>query len=156
MNDSAHEIQANKDDERLTSVGKLLHKTSLDELPHSFNVLFGNISVVGPRPHMVKHTSAYSAMIDKFMVRHFVQPGITGGAQVRGHRGEIKSPKDMEMRVTADGWYIENWSFHLFKKSAILSTSSLFFREIKRRIYRCHCKICPPVVIYLDLYRHVR
>lgn len=113
VNDDAHEIQATKGDDRVTKLGRILRKTSLDELPQFFNVLFGNMSVVGPRPHMVKHTAEYSEMIDKFMVRHLVQPGITGVAQVQGYRGEIKSPKDMENRVKADVWYIENWSFLL-------------------------------------------
>ncbi|MCG3167612.1 MAG: hypothetical protein POELPBGB_03406 [Bacteroidia bacterium] len=125
VNDKANDMQATKDDERITKVGRFLRKTSLDELPQFFNVLIGTMSVVGPRPHMVKHTAAYSAMIDKFMVRHFVQPGITGLAQVRGYRGEIKSPKDMEMRVGADVWYIENWSFLLDMKLIFLTVFNI-------------------------------
>ncbi len=125
VNGAAHEIQATKDDERITSVGKILRKTSLDELPQFFNVLIGNMSVVGPRPHMVKHTAEYSAMIDKFMVRHFVQPGITGIAQVKGLRGEIKNPEDMELRVKADVWYIENWSFLLDLKIILLTITNI-------------------------------
>ncbi len=102
VNDKAHEMQATKDDDRITAIRKFLCKTSLDELPQFFNVLFGNMSFVDPCPHLVKITVEYSAMIDKFILHHFVQPGITGGAPVRGHRGEIKSPKVMEMRVTVD------------------------------------------------------
>ncbi len=84
------------------------------------------MSVVGPRPHMLKHTKDYSAIIDKFMVRHLVKPGITGLAQVKGYRGETKDPSEMEMRVRADVWYIENWSFLLDIKLIFLTVVNIF------------------------------
>ena len=105
--------QAERGDSRITKMGRLLRKTSLDELPQFINVLLGNMSVIGPRPHMIKHTEQYSKVVDKFMVRHLVKPGITGWAQVNGFRGETKDPRLMEERVKHDVWYIENWSFFL-------------------------------------------
>lgn len=113
VNPVAHAVQASKNDPRITRVGRLLRKTSMDELPQFINVLLGHMSVIGPRPHMIKHTEEYSKIIDKFMVRHLVKPGITGWAQVNGFRGETKDPKLMEERVKHDVWYIENWSFFL-------------------------------------------
>ncbi|WP_051209890.1 undecaprenyl-phosphate glucose phosphotransferase [Gelidibacter mesophilus] len=112
-NKEAHVNQAKKDDQRITKVGRFLRKTSIDELPQFFNVLFGDMSVVGPRPHMVSHTNLYAKRIDKFMVRHFVKPGITGLAQISGFRGEIETDKDMIGRVKYDIFYIENWSLLL-------------------------------------------
>lgn len=112
-NKNAHLNQATKDDQRVTKVGKWIRKTSIDELPQFFNVLFGDMSVVGPRPHMVSHTSLYAKRIDKFMVRHFVKPGITGLAQISGFRGEIETDKDIIGRVKYDIFYIENWSLLL-------------------------------------------
>ncbi|MDR3697304.1 undecaprenyl-phosphate glucose phosphotransferase [Mucilaginibacter sp.] len=111
-NDSDHK-QASRDDNRITRIGAFLRRTSLDELPQFFNVLKGNMSVVGPRPHMIKHTKQYSQLIDRFMVRHFLKPGITGWAQVQGLRGETKTVDAMLKRVEADVWYLENWSFLL-------------------------------------------
>ncbi len=112
-NPDAHLHQATRGDNRVTRVGKFLRKTSIDELPQFFNVLFGDMSVVGPRPHMVSHTDMYAKRIDKFMVRHFVKPGITGLAQVSGYRGEVESDKDIIGRVKYDIFYIENWSLLL-------------------------------------------
>lgn len=112
-NNDAHLNQATRGDQRVTKVGKWLRKTSIDELPQFFNVLFGDMSVVGPRPHMVSHTSMYAKRIDKFMVRHFVKPGITGLAQISGFRGEIETDKDIIGRVRYDIFYIENWSLLL-------------------------------------------
>lgn len=112
-NKDAHLYQTTKDDQRITKVGKFLRKTSIDELPQFYNVLFGDMSVVGPRPHMVSHTNMYAKRIDKFMVRHFVKPGITGLAQTSGFRGEIETEKDIISRVRYDIFYIENWSFLL-------------------------------------------
>ncbi len=112
-NKDAHLYQATRGDERITKIGKFIRKTSIDELPQFFNVLFGDMSVVGPRPHMVSHTNIYAKKIDKFMVRHFVKPGITGLAQVSGFRGEIESDKDIIGRVKYDIFYIENWSLLL-------------------------------------------
>ncbi|GAA4918149.1 undecaprenyl-phosphate glucose phosphotransferase [Mucilaginibacter defluvii] len=121
VNNDSDKKQATKDDDRVTKIGKFMRKTSLDELPQFFNVLIGNMSVVGPRPHMLKHTEEYSALIDRFMVRHFLKPGITGWAQVRGLRGETKTTEDMMARVEADVWYLENWSFLLDMKIIFLT-----------------------------------
>lgn len=113
QNYEAHSKQASKNDSRITRIGRFLRRTSLDELPQFFNALYGNMSVVGPRPHMVKHTEKYSQIIDKYMVRHFIKPGITGLSQVRGFRGETEDPDLMKSRVRVDIFYIENWSFLL-------------------------------------------
>jgi len=102
--------QAKKEDARVTPIGKFLRRTSLDEMPQFFNVLMGNMSVVGPRPHMIKHTTDYNGHINNFMVRHFVKPGITGLAQVSGLRGETKKVSDMKRRVTTDIEYVQRWS----------------------------------------------
>ena len=101
------------DAERLTKAGKFVRSTSIDELPQFFNVLIGNMSVVGPRPHMLRHTEIYGKLIDKYMVRHFYKPGITGHAQVTGFRGETRELWQMEERIKRDIWYIENWSIWL-------------------------------------------
>jgi len=118
-NDDAHLQQATKGDMRITKVGAFIRKTSIDELPQFFNVLFGDMSVVGPRPHMVSHTNMYARKVDKFMVRHFVKPGITGLAQVSGMRGEIEEDKDIINRVKYDIFYIENWSILLDLKIVV-------------------------------------
>ena len=112
-NKDAHLHQATRGDQRVTRVGRFMRKTSIDELPQFFNVLFGDMSVVGPRPHMVSHTNMYAKKIDKFMVRHFVKPGITGLAQISGFRGEVETDKDIIGRVKYDIFYIENWSILL-------------------------------------------
>ena len=113
MDHNLHSTQAKRNDPRITRLGSILRKTSLDELPQFINVLLGHMSVIGPRPHMLKHTQEYSKVVDQFMVRHLVKPGITGWAQVNGFRGETKDPRLMEERVKHDVWYIENWSFYL-------------------------------------------
>ena len=113
INEEADELQATKDDPRKTKFGNFLRKTNLDEIPQFINVLKGEMSVVGPRPHMLKHTEEYSLLVDKFMVRHRVKPGITGWAQVTGFRGETPYVSQMEGRVKRDIWYIENWTFLL-------------------------------------------
>ena len=118
-NQDAHLYQATRGDQRVTKIGRFIRKTSIDELPQFFNVLFGDMSVVGPRPHMVSHTNIYAKKIDKFMVRHFVKPGITGLAQISGFRGEIESDKDIIGRVKYDIFYIENWSLLLDMKIII-------------------------------------
>ena len=112
-NPDAHLYQVTKGDQRITKVGQFIRKTSIDELPQFYNVFFGDMSVVGPRPHMVSHTQMYAKRIDKFMVRHFVKPGITGLAQVSGFRGEVETDKDIINRVKYDIFYIENWSILL-------------------------------------------
>ena len=106
-------LQATEDDPRKTRIGEIIRKTSVDELPQFINVLKGDMSIVGPRPHMLKHTKEYSQLINKFMVRHFVKPGITGWAQVTGYRGETRELWQMEGRVMRDIWYIEHWTFLL-------------------------------------------
>ncbi len=105
--------QVTKGDERITRVGRIIRKTSIDELPQFINVLKGEMSVVGPRPHMVSHTHMYAERIDKFMVRHFVKPGITGLAQISGYRGEVENDNDIINRVKYDIFYLENWSLFL-------------------------------------------
>ncbi len=112
-NPMAHLHQIRKGDERVTKVGKIIRKTSIDELPQFINVLKGDMSVVGPRPHMVSHTHMYAERIDKFMVRHFIKPGITGLAQVSGYRGEVETENDIINRVKYDIFYLENWSLFL-------------------------------------------
>lgn len=113
VNKEADSLQATKNDPRKTKWGNIMRKTNIDELPQFINVLLGDMSIVGPRPHMLKHTEEYSKLINKYMVRHFVKPGITGWSQVTGFRGETKELKDMEGRVHGDIWYIEHWSFGL-------------------------------------------
>ena len=105
--------QVSKNDPRITNIGRFMRKTSIDELPQFFNVFLGEMSVVGPRPHMVSHTEMYAAKVDKFMVRHFIKPGITGLAQTNGFRGEVENDQDIIYRVKYDIFYMENWSLLL-------------------------------------------
>lgn len=121
VNDKSDELQATKNDPRKTKVGEFLRKTNIDELPQFWNVFKGDMSVVGPRPHMIKHTEDYSKLIDTYMLRHLVKPGITGWAQVNGYRGETKELWQMEKRVQYDVWYIENWDFFLDLKIIYLT-----------------------------------
>lgn len=130
VNSDANTKQATKDDPRKFAFGEFMRKTNIDELPQFFNVLVGDMSVVGPRPHMVYHTEHYRKLIDKYMVRHFSRPGITGWAQVTGFRGETKELWQMEERIRRDIWYIENWSFWLDLK-IILMTFTSFFKHDK-------------------------
>ncbi|MCH4252240.1 MAG: undecaprenyl-phosphate glucose phosphotransferase [Prevotella sp.] len=113
VNDEADSVQATKNDPRKTKFGNFMRHTNIDELPQFWNVLMGTMSIVGPRPHMLRHTEVYSRLISKYMVRHFVKPGITGWAQVTGCRGETHELWQMERRVRKDIWYIEHWSFLL-------------------------------------------
>lgn len=131
VNNDSDKVQATKNDSRITPIGRILRKTSLDELPQFFNVLIGNMSVIGPRPHMLKHTEQYSAIIDKFMVRQFLKPGISGWAQVNGLRGETEDPKLMESRVEHDIWYMENWSAMLDIKIIFMTVINIFKGEDK-------------------------
>jgi len=110
-----------KNDERITTVGHFLRKTSLDELPQFFNVLMGDMSIVGPRPHINIQTKKYISEIDNYLTRNSVKPGITGLAQVSGYRGEIKKRSDIKNRVRLDIFYIENWSFLLDLKIILLT-----------------------------------
>jgi|GEM_PF-97099 len=125
----SEDSQAVKNDVRLTRVGSFLRKTSIDELPQFFNVLLGNMSVVGPRPHMLSHTDKFSKEIDTYMVRHFAKQGITGWAQVNGFRGETRTKEAIEQRVQHDIWYIENWSLILDLKIVFLTIKNVFIGE---------------------------
>lgn len=109
-NNYSEKTQASRNDSRVTKIGRFMRRTSLDEFPQFFNVLFGDMSISGPRPHMLNHTEEYRAIIDKYMVRQFLKPGITGWAQVNGYRGETKEPYLMEKRIQHDIWYMEHWS----------------------------------------------
>ena len=113
VNADSDSKQATEHDPRKTRIGDFMRRTNIDELPQLINVFLGDMSLVGPRPHMLKHTEEYSALIDKYMMRHFVRPGITGWAQVTGFRGETKELWQMEGRVKKDIWYIEHWNFAL-------------------------------------------
>lgn len=126
VNKDSDTLQASRSDARTTRVGLILRKTGLDELPQFFNVLMGNMSVVGPRPHMISHTEQYANLIDGYMARHFIKPGITGWAQVNGLRGETKTVDAMLRRVEADVWYLGNWSFLLDVKIILLTARNLF------------------------------
>jgi putative colanic acid biosysnthesis UDP-glucose lipid carrier transferase len=113
QNKMANTEQASRNDIRVTRIGRFLRRTSLDEMPQFINVLKGDMSVAGPRPHMLKHTDEYSKLIGQYMVRQFVKPGITGWAQVNGFRGETKNILQMQRRVEHDLWYLENWNLFL-------------------------------------------
>ena len=113
INKEADTLQAVKDDPRVTKWGRFIRHTNIDELPQFINVLKGDMSLVGPRPHMLAHTDYYSSLIFDYMIRHYVKPGITGWAQTHGERGETKTVDDMKRRVKRDIWYIEHWSFWL-------------------------------------------
>lgn len=113
INDNADKVQATKDDPRKFPFGNFMRRTNIDEFPQFFNVLKGDMSIVGPRPHMLYHTEKYAAIINKYMVRHVYKPGITGLAQISGFRGETEELWQMEGRVKKDIWYIEHWSIWL-------------------------------------------
>ncbi|WP_295728671.1 undecaprenyl-phosphate glucose phosphotransferase [uncultured Muribaculum sp.] len=121
VNSKSDDLQATRGDSRITRVGEFLRHTSIDELPQFINVWLGDMSVVGPRPHMIKHTDDYRKIIDKYMVRHFIKPGITGWAQIRGFRGQTEELWQMEKRVECDIWYMENWNFFLDIKIIVLT-----------------------------------
>ncbi|WP_256003370.1 undecaprenyl-phosphate glucose phosphotransferase [Pedobacter deserti] len=129
VNKESDRKQATKDDDRITPIGRFLRKTSLDELPQFFNVFYGSMSVVGPRPHMLSHTEAYKAIIGQFMVRHFTKPGITGWAQVNGYRGETKEDEAMRKRVEFDIWYLENWTGMLDVKIVFMTVINMLKGE---------------------------
>ena len=121
VNNDADSRQVTKNDARYTRLGRFLRRTNIDELPQFFNTLSGSMSVVGPRPHMIKHTELYSGLLNEYMVRHFIKPGITGWAQVNGYRGETKTVLHMQKRVEHDIWYMENWSLWLDFKIIIMT-----------------------------------
>jgi putative colanic acid biosynthesis UDP-glucose lipid carrier transferase len=126
VNKDSNEKQASRDDSRITKIGRFLRRTSLDELPQFFNVLMGNMSIVGPRPHMLKHTEHYRDIVDKYMARHYMKPGITGWAQVNGYRGETQELHLMQKRVEHDLWYLENWSASLDMKILLKTIVQVF------------------------------
>ena len=131
VNDASDLQQARKNDSRITKIGGFLRRTSLDELPQFFNVFLGNMSVVGPRPHMLKHTEEYSKVVEKFMSRHFVKPGITGLAQAKGFRGETETDLLMQNRVRLDRFYVGNWSLIFDIKIILLTISTMLSGEDK-------------------------
>ena len=129
VNSDADRLQAIKDDPRKFPFGDFMRKTNIDELPQFWNVLLGDMSIVGPRPHMLAHTEQYDKLIDKYMVRHFVKPGITGWAQVTGFRGETRELWQMEGRVERDIWYIQHWSLWLDLRIIWMTAKSSFVRD---------------------------
>ncbi|AEM70413.1 exopolysaccharide biosynthesis polyprenyl glycosylphosphotransferase [Allomuricauda ruestringensis DSM 13258] len=131
MNKQSDQQQATKNDMRITRVGKFIRKTSIDELPQFYNVLMGNMSVVGPRPLLIQHTNDYMDKVSRFMVRHHVKPGITGLAQVKGYRGEIEQDLDMVNRVRFDVFYVENWSLLLDFKIIVQTVINVIKGEEK-------------------------
>ncbi|MEP5338911.1 MAG: exopolysaccharide biosynthesis polyprenyl glycosylphosphotransferase [Algibacter sp.] len=130
-NNESDKVQAAKNDMRVTKIGKFIRKTSIDELPQFYNVLFGSMSVVGPRPLLLSHTDDFKNKINKFMVRHTVKPGITGLAQVSGYRGNIEKDLDMHNRVKYDVFYVENWSLFLDFKIIIKTVLNVIKGEDK-------------------------
>lgn len=131
VNRNADKIQATKNDVRITKIGKFIRKTSIDELPQFINVFKGDMSVVGPRPHMLSQSKLFKKIVKKYMVRHFIKPGITGLAQVKGYRGEIETDSDIKNRVKYDIFYIENWSFYLDIKIIIKTIKNTLEGEEK-------------------------
>ena len=129
VNKDADKIQATKNDPRKFPFGNFMRKSNIDELPQFLNILKGDMSFVGPRPHMLLHTEMYSELIDKYMVRHFVKPGLTGWAQVTGFRGETKELWQMEGRVRRDIWYMEHWSIWLDIRIIWLTAKTIFIHD---------------------------
>jgi putative colanic acid biosynthesis UDP-glucose lipid carrier transferase len=119
--------QATRGDARITRFGAFIRKTSLDELPQLFNVLLGTMSIVGPRPHAVAHNEQYRKIVQAYMVRHKVRPGMTGWAQVNGHRGETDTVDKMAARVHYDLEYLRNWSFALDLKIIVRTVRVVLF-----------------------------
>ncbi|UKT62229.1 exopolysaccharide biosynthesis polyprenyl glycosylphosphotransferase [Pedobacter mucosus] len=126
INTDSHHRQASKGDVRITKIGRFLRRSSMDELPQFLNVILGNMSVVGPRPHMIKHTEEYQNIIEGYMKRHDMLPGITGWAQIKGFRGETTASESMQKRVDHDIWYIKNWSVLLDVKIVLLTVLHIF------------------------------
>jgi putative colanic acid biosynthesis UDP-glucose lipid carrier transferase len=131
INNDAEKVSASKYDNRITKVGAFLRKTSLDEFPQFFNVFLGDMSVVGPRPHMNAHTEKYTNEVKNYARRHAVKPGITGLAQISGYRGEVIKESDIKNRVRLDIFYIENWSFFLDIKIIAKTFFNVFIKEEK-------------------------
>jgi putative colanic acid biosynthesis UDP-glucose lipid carrier transferase len=129
VNKDADRVQATKNDPRKTRWGQIMRHYNIDELPQFWNVLKGDMSIVGPRPHMLLHTEQYSKLIDKYMVRHFVKPGITGWSQVTGARGETKEVSDMERRIRGDIYYVEHWTLELDLYIMYRTVANVFIGE---------------------------
>lgn len=129
VNKDADKLQATENDPRKFPFGNFMRKANIDELPQFLNVLKGDMSIVGPRPHMLAHTEQYAALIDKYMVRHMVKPGVTGWAQVTGFRGETKELWQMEGRVKRDIWYMEHWSIWLDIRIIWLTAKTIFIHD---------------------------
>ena len=127
INNEANTKQAQRNDDRLTRIGKFMRRTSLDEFPQFINVFKGEMSIVGPRPHMLRHTEDYSKIMGQYMVRQFLKPGVTGWAQVHGYRGEIKDNEQLRKRIEHDIWYMENWSIWLDMRIMFLTV----YRTVK-------------------------
>lgn len=133
INSAADHEQATENDSRITSIGKFLRNFSIDELPQFFNVFFGDMSIIGPRPHMINHTELYSKVVDNYMDRLHVRPGITGLSQVMGYRGEIKNKRMIRNRIRFDLYYINNWSIGLELFIAFKTISLMLFGDRKNR-----------------------
>lgn len=131
VNNQAHTLQATKNDSRITKIGKFLRKSSLDEMPQFLNVFLGEMSVCGPRPHMISMTNQYEQMVTKFRLRHYIKPGITGMAQTHGCRGEIENERDIINRVKYDIFYLENWSLLLDIKIIYLTVKNAVLGDKK-------------------------
>lgn len=129
LQEGATVTQATRNDPRVTRLGRFLRKTSVDELPQLFNVILGDMSLVGPRPHATSHNSEYEKLIAKYAFRHHVQPGLTGWAQVNGYRGETRQIEQMQQRVEYDVWYINNWSLWLDFKIALRTLRVAFWQD---------------------------
>lgn len=121
VNNESDSKQVSRDDNRITKLGRFMRKTNIDELPQFINIFLGDMSVVGPRPHMLKHTERFAELYKEYMIRHFVKPGLTGWAQVNGLRGEIRDNEFLRKRVEFDTWYMENWSLYFDMRIIMLT-----------------------------------
>ena len=129
MEDGASVVQATRFDKRVTNVGRILRRSSIDELPQLINVLTGDMSLVGPRPHALAHDDHYGDLLSDYAFRHHVKPGITGWAQVRGYRGETERVEQMKGRLDCDLWYINHWSLVLDAKIMAMTCIELVRRR---------------------------
>jgi len=130
VHDDQQVRQATRDDDRITPLGRFLRRSSIDELPQLFNVLFGQMALVGPRPHAVTHNAYYTGKVRAYMARHRLKPGITGLAQITGHRGETETVEKMQRRVAQDLNYINQWSLWLDIKILLKTPFTLFSKDI--------------------------
>lgn len=130
VHDDQHVQQASRQDSRITTVGRFIRRTSIDELPQFFNVLQGHMALVGPRPHAIAHNDYYTGKIRAYMARHRIKPGITGLAQISGCRGETETIDKMQKRVEMDLAYINNWSIWLDLKILIKTSFTLLSKDI--------------------------